>query len=45
MILLVLHTGEANQLPKAMEVLSEMEELGLSPNTITYSILLVASER
>ncbi|KHF99163.1 Pentatricopeptide repeat-containing protein [Gossypium arboreum] len=45
MILLVLHTGEANQLPKAMEVLSEMEESGLSPNTITYSILLVASER
>ena len=45
MILSDLNTGEADQLPKAMEVLLEMKEMGLFPNTITYSMLLVASER
>ena len=45
MILSDLNTGEADQLPKAMEVLLEMKEMGLCPNTITYSMLLVASER
>lgn len=38
-------TGEGEQLEKAMEVLSDMKRVGLCPNTITYSILLVASEK
>lgn len=36
-------TGEADQLQKAIEVLFEIKRQGLCPNTITYSILLVAS--
>lgn len=40
------HTsGDGDQLQKAMEVLSEMKGFGLHPNSITYSILLVASEK
>lgn len=38
-------TGAGDQLQKAIEVLSEMNTIGLSPNSITYSILLVASEK
>lgn len=38
-------TGDGDQLEKALEVLSEMNVIGLSPNSITYSILLVASEK
>lgn len=38
-------TGDGDQLPKAMEVLSDMKRLELRTNTITYSILLVASEK
>ena len=37
--------GDGDQLPKALEVFSEMKRMGLCPNTITYSILLVASEK
>ncbi|KAJ6925250.1 hypothetical protein NC651_009792 [Populus alba x Populus x berolinensis] len=37
--------GDGDQLSKALEVLSEMKVWGLRPNTITYSILSVASER
>ncbi|KAI4299908.1 hypothetical protein L6164_033329 [Bauhinia variegata] len=34
-----------DQFQKAMEVLSEMKGLGLCPNSVTYSMLLVASEK
>lgn len=37
--------GDGDQLQKAMQSLSEMKGIGLCPNTITYSILLVASEK
>ncbi|CAK7350817.1 unnamed protein product [Dovyalis caffra] len=37
--------GDVDQLPKALEALSEMKIWGLCPNTITYSILSVASKR
>lgn len=40
-----LYTGDGDQLPKAMQVLSEMKSLGLSPDTITYSILMLSSEK
>ncbi|KAL0422842.1 UNVERIFIED_CONTAM: Pentatricopeptide repeat-containing protein MRL1, chloroplastic [Sesamum latifolium] len=42
---LIWSEGDADQLQKAMETLSEMKDIGLCPNTITYSILLVASEK
>lgn len=45
MTLLRLSTGEGGQLPKAMEYLDEINTLGLTPNTITYSMLMLASER
>lgn len=38
-------TGDGEQLQMAMDILTEMKELGLSPNNITYSILTAASER
>lgn len=37
--------GEGDQLSKAIDVLSDMRAFGLCPNAITYSILLVASEK
>jgi pentatricopeptide repeat protein len=36
---------DGDQLQKAVEVLFDMKGLGFSPNSITYSILLVASEK
>ncbi|KAL9414695.1 hypothetical protein AB3S75_043037 [Citrus x aurantiifolia] len=42
---LITASCDGDQLPKTMEVLSDMKSLGLRPNTITYSILLVACER
>jgi len=38
-------TGDGDQFQKALEVLSEMKGLGLCPNSITFSILIVASEK
>lgn len=38
-------TGEGDQLEKAMDALSEMKKVGLRPNIITFSILLVSSEK
>lgn len=38
-------TGDGDQLQKAMEVLTEMKGIGLRPNSVTYSILVVASEK
>ncbi|WJX53711.1 hypothetical protein P8452_39677 [Trifolium repens] len=37
--------GGGNQFQKALEVLPEMKGLGLHPNRITFSILIVASEK
>lgn len=36
---------DADQMQKALDVLSQMKKLGLCPNGVTYSILLVASEK
>ncbi|KAF3448989.1 hypothetical protein FNV43_RR09713 [Rhamnella rubrinervis] len=36
--------SDGDQLQKAMEVLSEMKALGLCPNILTYSMLVVANE-
>ncbi|MQL78945.1 hypothetical protein Taro_011369, partial [Colocasia esculenta] len=40
-----LTAGNGNQLLKAVEVLGEMKEAGVSPNAVTYSILIVACEK
>lgn len=37
--------GDGDQFQKALEVLFEMKGLGLRPNSITFSILIVASEK
>lgn len=37
--------GDGDQLVKAVEILNEIKEVGIQPNTVTYSILLVACER
>lgn len=39
------YLGDADQLQKALTVLFEMKREGLPPNSITYSTLLVASEK
>lgn len=38
-------TGDGDQLQKAVEVLDEQKKVGVLPNIITYSVLLVASEK
>lgn len=40
-----LFAGDADQLQKATDILFEMKRQGLCPNTITYSILLIASAK
>ncbi|KAI4299913.1 hypothetical protein L6164_033333 [Bauhinia variegata] len=44
-LITALWKGDGDQFQKAMEVLSEMKGLGLCPNSITYSMLIVASEK
>lgn len=44
-VMIIFVAGDADQLEKAMEILLEMKSMGLCPNTITYSILCVASEK
>ncbi|GAU14955.1 hypothetical protein TSUD_47490 [Trifolium subterraneum] len=39
------HTRDGDQFQKALEVLSEMKGLGLRSNIITFSMLIVASEK
>lgn len=37
--------GDGDQLRKSVDILAEMKEFGVPPNTITYSVLLVACEK
>uniref|UniRef100_A0A803LPK4 Pentatricopeptide repeat-containing protein-mitochondrial domain-containing protein n=1 Tax=Chenopodium quinoa TaxID=63459 RepID=A0A803LPK4_CHEQI len=41
----IVHAGDADQMQKALDVLTEMQKLNLRPNNITYSILIAASEK
>lgn len=38
-------TGDGDQVLKAVDILNEMNRLGVHPNEITYSVLFVACER
>lgn len=37
--------GDADQLLKCVEVLDKIRKMGVQPNEITYSVLIVACER
>ena len=37
--------GDGGKLRKAVEVLEELKDIGVCPNVITYSILIVACEK